>query len=149
MLEDILHHTGTDKLTFAGVGNTEHCNDFQYDDPNFIRFTKAVKKKFDIVIFDTPAVLYIPDIVTFLDLMDSVVIIARLMHTTRRSLDKLIKMIGPDKHKIIGTVMNDLVLNKINRYTDYYHYGYEYDYNEKGDKVKKHKKYGVAHSQVA
>jgi len=148
-LEDILHHTDTSKLFFTGVGNTDNRSDFQYDDPNFIRFTKAVKKKFDIVIFDTPAVLYIPDIVTFLDLMDGVVIIARLMHTTRKSLDKLIKMMGPDRFKIIGTVINDLKLNKINRHTDYYHYGYEYGYNENGNKVKKHKKSEVRHSQVA
>ena len=149
MLEDILHKTETEKLTFTGVGNTVNRNDFQYDDPNFVRFTKAVKKKFDIVIFDTPAVLYIPDIVTFLDLMDGVMIVARLMHTTRKSLDKLIKMFGPDKFKIIGTIINDLKLNKINRHTDYYHYGYEYGYNENGKKVKKHKKIGTEHSRVA
>jgi len=149
MLEGILHKTETARLTFTGVGNSDNRNDFQYDDPNFARFTKAVKQKFDIVIFDTPAVLYIPDIVTFLDLMDGVLIVARLMHTTRKSLDKLIKMIGPDKFKIIGTIINDLKLNKINRYTDYYHYGYESGYNENGDKVKKHGKIGTKHSRVA
>jgi len=148
-LDEILHNTDSAKLFFTGVGNTENRNDFQYDSPDFVRFTKAVKKKFDIVIFDTPAILYIPDIVTFLDLMDGVVIIARLMHTTRKSLDKLIKMMGPDRFKIIGTIINDLKLNRINRHTDYYHYGYEYGYNETGDKVKKHKKTEITHSRVA
>lgn len=149
MLEEIIYPTDTAKLSFTGVGNKASRHDFQYDDPNFINFTKAVKQKFDIVIFDTPAVLYIPDIVTFLDLMDSVVIIVRLMHTTRKSLDKLIKMMGRDKIKIVGTIINDLKLNKINRHTNYYHYGYEYAYNESGDRVKKHKKIGVEHSRVA
>lgn len=149
LLEEIIHPTDTAKLSFTGVGNTTSRQDFQYDDPNFISFTKAVKQKFDIVIFDTPAVLYIPDIVTFLDLMDSVVIIVRLMHTTRKSLDKLIKMMGRDRIKIVGTVINDLKLNKINRHNNYYHYGYEYGYNESGERVKKHKKIGVEHSRVA
>lgn len=150
-LDDILHQTETPRLLFTGVGNTATRSDFQYDDPSFAKFTKAVKKKFDIVIFDTPAVLYIPDIVTFLDLMDSVVIIARLMHTTRRSLDKLIKMIGPDRYKIAGTIINDLRLNKINRLTEYYHYGYEYGYNDNGEKVKKRRKSHSdhQHSRVA
>lgn len=148
-LDEIVHTTDHPRLFFTGVGNLADRSDFQYDDPRFVKYTKDVRKKFDIVIFDTPAVLFIPDIVTFMDLMDSVVIVARLGHTTRKSLDKLIKLTGRDKHKIIGTIINDLKLNKLNKYSDYYHYGYEYGNNEQGERVKKRRKISHPPSKVA
>jgi Mrp family chromosome partitioning ATPase len=148
-LDEILVPIETPGFYFTGVGNTSDRSDFFYDDPNFINFTQEVKAKFDIVIFDTPAVLHIPDIITFMDLMDGVLIIARLAHTSRKSLDRLLKMIGIHRSKITGVIVNDLKLNMVNKYTDHYHYAYEYNYNEEGKKVKKRKKSESGELQVA
>lgn len=148
-LDEILVPIETPGFSFVGVGNAADRSDFYYDDPNFIRFTQQVKEQFDIVIFDTPAVLHIPDIVTFMDQMDGVLIIARLAHTSRKSLDRLLKMIGIHRTKITGVIVNDLKLNVVNKYTDHYHYAYEYNYNEEGKKVKKRKKRNSEELQVA
>jgi len=139
-LSDILHQTDNSNLFFTGVGKADNRADFQYDSPEFVRFAHQVKEQFDVVIFDTPAILYIPDIVTFMDMMDQVIIVVRLMHTTRRSLDKLLKLIGSHRGKIAGTIINDLKLSKLNQHSEYYHYGYEYGYNERGEKQRKQRK---------
>ncbi len=77
-----------------------------------------------------------------MDHMDGIVIVARLMHTSRKSFDRLLQLIGHHTDKIIGTVINDLKINALQRYSDFQYYGYEYGYNEEGQKVKKRKKSG-------
>lgn len=148
-LDEILTAIEMPGLFFTGVGNSPDRSGFSYDDPNFIRFTNEVKEKFDVVIFDTPAVLHIPDIVTFMNLMDGVIIIARLMHTNRKLLDRLLKMIGNHKQKVTGVIINDLKLNSVNKYVDYYQYGYEYNYTDNGEKVRKRKRKDNEELQVA
>lgn len=141
-LESIIYPTNNPLLSFTGVGTSDDRYRFQYDSPEFEKYTKEITKHFDVILFDTPAVLHIPDIVTFMDHMDGIVIVARLMHTSRKSFDRLLQLIGHHTDKIIGTVINDLKINALQRYSDFQYYGYEYGYNEEGQKVKKRKKSG-------
>ena len=138
--DEIIHSTDNAGLWFTGVGNSAERKGFNYDSPKFISFVNEAKQKFDIVLFDTPAIIYIPDVVSFLKSVDGIFIVTRLMHTTRMSLDRMLKMMGRHKAKVTGTLINDLKLNPITKHTEYYNYSYEgRSYND-GIKVKKQKK---------
>jgi len=135
-IEDILLPTDNPKLTFTGIGVTNEIEGSFYEHPGFNVFIDKVKERFDIVIFDTPATLYIPDTISFMERMDGIISVVRLRYTTRNSLDRLFKLLGPVRSKIVGTILNDLKMTFVNRYTDYYNYSYSYGYDEKGKKKK-------------
>jgi polysaccharide biosynthesis transport protein len=135
-IEDILLPTDNPKLTFTGIGVTDDVGGSFYEHPGFNVFIDKVRERFDVVIFDTPATLYIPDTISFMERMDGIISVVRLRYTTRNSLDRLFKLLGPVRSKIVGTILNDLKMNFVNRYTDYYNYSYSYGYDDKGKKKK-------------
>jgi capsular exopolysaccharide synthesis family protein len=140
--EAVLHPTSHPNLTFTGTGHLDALEQFYYDNKKFSTYLAYVRERFDVVIFDTPAVLYNPDIVSFLEKTDSIILIARLMQTNRKVIDKMLRLINVNKTPIAGTIVNGLKINKLNRYSDYNYYGYEYsyEYNENGEKQKTRKR---------
>lgn len=141
-VSDIIYSTEYENLSFTGVG-TLKIQDLSYDDPLLSDFIEYVKSQYDVVIFDTPALLYIPDIVNFMDKIENVIVIVRLGHTTRNSLDRLLKILHVYQSKITGVVLNDLKINMIDRYSDYYHYDY-YTQDGQNDNVEQ---YAVAENK--
>jgi capsular exopolysaccharide synthesis family protein len=137
-VDEVIHLSGYDNLWFTGIDKLRNHDKLSYDNPRFESYINAVRSRFDIILFDTPAALYIPDTASILDKMDGIIVVVRLMHTTRKALDKMLKLLQVYKCKITGTIINDLVINKLTRYADYHHYGYDYGYayNAEGEKVK-------------
>lgn len=132
-LAEIIQPTNSEYLSFIGVGTQRDISSFSYEDPAFVDFINTIKPMFDIVLFDTPAVLFIPDTVNFIDQMDGIIIVARLAVTSRKSLDKLLKIFNHHQKKITGLVVNDLKMNPVNKYSDYYYYSYNYGQGKGND----------------
>ena len=125
-LEDILQQTEQEMLQFVAAGNAEGQRELFYNDSMLTEFINWAKQNYDLVIFDTPAAMYIPDIVEFFDQMDSILIIARLRRTNRKVLDKLFKILNVFNNKHIAVILNDLYLGGIAQY-DNYGYNNYYD----------------------
>ncbi|MCK9414972.1 MAG: AAA family ATPase, partial [Prolixibacteraceae bacterium] len=121
-VEQILQDIPLANLTFTGVGTAEGRQDLYYDHPALGEFISHVRGLYDVVIFDTPAALYIPDIFNFMDLMEGVIVIARLRLTTRNALDKLMKMNLAHQTKVLGVVINDVQATVLNKYGGNYYY---------------------------
>jgi capsular exopolysaccharide synthesis family protein len=128
-LEYIYNDTPLPNLSFAPAGRTSTPSKFSYDSEYFRNFISLSRQMFDVVIVDTPAVLYIPDVVTFMDSIDSVLVVARLRKTSRNSLIRMVNMFGDNKHKIAGAILNDIQKGISSRYSCYYNYKYEYQYS--------------------
>jgi capsular exopolysaccharide synthesis family protein len=141
-VNSVIHLSGYDNLWFTGIDKLPNNDKLSYDNPRFESFIAAVRNRFDVILFDTPAALYIPDTASILDKMDGIIVVVRLMFTTRKALEKMLKMLLVFKCKISGTIINDLKINKLTRYSDYHHYGYDYGYayDTAGKKVKTRKK---------
>lgn len=150
-IEAVIHPTGYANLSFTGTGHTDDIQHSYYDNVNFKQFLSQVRNRFDVVLFDTPAVLYNADIINFFDKMDGIILVVRLMQTSRKVLDKMLRLISVNNSHVIGTIANGLRVNKLNKYSDYNYYGYEYsyDYDDADKKVKTKKKIKQPVSQVA
>jgi Mrp family chromosome partitioning ATPase/uncharacterized protein involved in exopolysaccharide biosynthesis len=152
-VDSVIHLSGYDNLWFTGIDKLRNQDKISYDNPRLDHFIAAVRDRFDIILFDTPAALYIPDTANILDKMDGIIVVVRLMYTTRKALEKMLKMLQVYKCKIIGAIINDLKINKLTKYSDYSHYRYEnsYGYHTEGENVRTRKKsiMQIIKSQVA
>jgi len=144
-ITEIIQQTEVETLQFVTAGNAEGQKELFYNDNNLYEFISWAKSNYDLVIFDTPAAMYIPDIVEFFEKMDSILVIARLRKTNRNILNRFFKMTSNFNEKYIAVILNDLRSGKGDKY-DKYGYGYygsEYANNnepEKKSEIKRPKK---------
>lgn len=134
-IESLFNSTSLPNLSFTPAGRTTQPSRFSYDNEVFRQFIERANHMYDVVILDTPAVLFIPDVLSFMDFVDSVIIVARMRFTTRSSLYKLIKMMGENKSKIDGTILNDIKKSSTSKYSNYYKYDYKYSHYPEDVKV--------------
>lgn len=123
-LDDIIKPTGVELLHFVCAGNADGQKELFYTDKNLPAFVNWAKENYDIVIFDTPAANYIPDIVEFFEIIDSIIVIARLRRTTRKMLNHLFRVVSEVDDKYIATILNDFHTGPGNNYSSY-----EYNYS--------------------
>lgn len=124
----IVRETGVEDLSFVAAGNAEGKKDLFYTDKKLAEFIEWAKANYDIVLFDTPAVMYIPDILELYDQIDGIIVVVRLRKTTRKLLDRLFGVLGSVKSKNISVILNDLRQGggKSYTYSNYYYSDYEY-----------------------
>jgi len=115
-LEQVIKKTEIETLDFICAGNVEGHKELFYNSNKLAAFIEWAKTNYDVVFFDTPAAIYIPDIIELFEYVDSIVVIARLQHTTRKLLNSLFKILAAFKNKYIGVILNDFHTNR----GDYY-----------------------------
>ncbi len=134
--EEIIQPTSIEYLKAVSTGNADGQKDLYYNDSRLSTFVDKVKDEFDVIIFDTPAVMYIPDILEFFEMMDSILVVVRLRRTTRKLLDKIFKTFGEFKEKYTGVIVNDLNSSFKKYYSNYDYSGYE-NYSNHDSNTKK------------
>ncbi len=98
------------------------------------RFTELIdllKEDYNLILIDTPALLYVTDSLKVLPHTDGVILIARILHTTYHDIKKVIKRILLFDTEIIGTILNyskNSIFDK--EYEDYSYDYYSYRYNK-------------------
>lgn len=125
-LEQLVQPTELDTLQFVTAGNAEGQKELFYNDKKLFEFINWAKLNYDLVLFDTPAAMYIPDIIEFFEKMDSILVIARLRRTNRKVLNRLFKLVTNFNNKFIAVILNDLNAGGRNKYSNYDYYGGEY-----------------------
>ncbi|MFZ5942020.1 MAG: GumC family protein [Bacteroidota bacterium] len=135
--EEIIAETGVPGLHFIPAGDIDLLEEISYEDAGFERLMNWARANYDIVLVDTPAVLYVPDLISFLEHTDLIFAIARLNYTTERSFAKMVSMFRHGSHRIDGVILNDLRRNMRAEYGEYYYYYYDYQYGERTRKRKK------------
>jgi capsular exopolysaccharide synthesis family protein len=124
LLHDIVTTTNTEKLFFVSAGNYCGQPELFYHQQKINEFIKWGSQHYDIVIYDTPAASYIPDVYEFFDLVDSIIIVVRLRLTTRKAFDQLLKNFEHHDHAVLSTIVNDVRTGKDRG--NYYNYKYSY-----------------------
>jgi capsular exopolysaccharide synthesis family protein len=132
-LEQIVKHTQIDNFDFICAGNVDGQKELFYSDKGLPAFFKWAKENYDVVLFDTPAAIYIPDIVEFFEQVDGLIIIARLRRTTRKALNQLVRTISGLENKFVAAIINDFQLGQGSTNYSYYNYN---NYNNTTDNSK-------------
>ncbi len=133
LLHQLIINTEIPNLKFVPAGNAEGRKELFYSDEQLYEFINWSKSNFDLVIFDTPAAMYIPDIIDFFEHIDSILVIVRLRRTTRKLINKLFKTLSIYENKNIHVIINDLYAGSADGYvySDYYEkYNDKTDYHE-------------------
>ena len=95
-------------------------------------FCKAVREKFDIVLFDTPPSLMVTDAVVLSNILDGVIFVIKSSVHERKVVERAISQITNKnkKHEVLGVVMNNIDVSRgsyfYHYYSSYYKYGYVY-----------------------
>lgn len=72
-------------------------------------FVSLVKKKFDVVLFDSPPVLLVTDTSVLGNLVDGVLIVCSAGSTQQKTISRTVEMFDKAKSKIMGIVLNKAV----------------------------------------
>lgn len=123
-LESITQSTDFTNLSFIGAGQNNYNASIFYDTPRFDCFIEEVSREYDTIIFDTPALLYIPEIASFLNKIEGIIFIARINHTSRIAIDRVLKKTKGHSVQKIGAILTDVKLTPLESYYgDSYYYG--------------------------
>jgi len=84
-----------------------------------------VKKNYDWVLVDTPPILFVSDAGILSTMCDGVVVVVRSGNSTRSLLTRTTEQLRNLNARILGTVLNNVVISRMGRYySSYYSYGY-------------------------
>lgn len=137
-LEDIILKTESENMDFICAGNAEGHKELFYNSKKLNELIIWARDNYDFVLFDTPAAIYIPDIVDFFDVIDAILVIVRLRRTTRSLLHKLFGVLSVYSQKGIYAILNDYHEYGDKRYSDYTYSEKYYGENmNKNQKVKR------------
>lgn len=125
-LEGVLQETRVPSLWFTAAGTVKERRDLLYDDPALTAFLQEVRQRFDVVIVDTPAALFVPEVVGVMEQMDGIILMVRLEVTSRVALDKLKGLLQSHNLPVLGAIINGVKGNVLNKYTGYHAERYRY-----------------------
>lgn len=119
--KDAIQATEYDNLYLLSMGSlppnpTELLGSSQMED-----LIRRVEKNFDYIIFDTPPVNVVSDVLSLIKLADGIVIVARENRTTHPNITKAITRYEFIDHKILGIVLNATAQYQGRRSKYYYH----------------------------
>ncbi len=78
---------------------------------------RELERRYEVVVFDTPPVLLVPDACVVVEHLGAAVAVARAGETARKGFEHMIELLGPDK--LLGSILNDGSLP-----AGSHHYGY-------------------------
>jgi len=137
-LTDIIRPTEIETLHFVCAGNSEGHKEMYYNNNRLVDFIAWARENYDIVLFDTPAAIYIPDIVDFFEYIDGIFVIVRLRRTTRTMLNRLFKILNVFNTKHITAIINDFDEKTGKGYGNYnYNYNNYYETVNSEDNTKR------------
>jgi len=115
------------------------------------RIIQEAREVYDWVLVDTPPILFVSDAGILSTMCDSVVVVVRAGNSTRSLLTRTTEQLRNLNAKVLGTVLNNVVISRMGRYySSYYSYGYSqyakdyrrtyYDERDEKPKAKKQEK---------
>ncbi|TKG95426.1 hypothetical protein EYV94_08255 [Puteibacter caeruleilacunae] len=131
-LDEVTEKTPFNNLFAIGVGQNHYNANIYYDSKRFNNFMSEVARKYDLVFFDTPALLYIPEVAGFLDQVDGLIFLAKLFETTRSDMDRVIKKTSHMKVDKLGAIILGVKQNVLDPYCKYNYYNYYYSKRHDG-----------------
>ncbi len=128
----LVQHTAMKNLDVLTSG-TSHSAPNLFFSPSMPDLIKSYKRRYDMVIIDTPPMLLVPDARMLGPIADAVVLIIRAGQTTRDAALAVQQRLAGDQTRVLGVVLNDWDPRKSrNGY-----YGYAEAYKDASGKKKR------------
>ncbi|MDI6839424.1 MAG: polysaccharide biosynthesis tyrosine autokinase [bacterium] len=137
-MEGVTKTPGIENLTFISSGYLPPNLIGVLNSRAFTDFVDKVKKAFDIVIFDCPPILPLPDAAVLGSKIESAILVHQAGKVARRALYRAKIALEHTKTDIIGIVLNNIKAYELEPDTGYYYSKYyRYKYTEEKPRVRK------------
>jgi len=84
-----------------------------------------VRDAYDLVLIDTPPVLFVSDASILSVMCDGVILIVKSGDSTRSLLLRAVERLAAVRARILGSILNNVIVSRVGRYySTYYHVGY-------------------------
>ena len=122
--EDVLEKTDIEGISFVNSGAHPPNPSELLSSHKMTDFITAAKKNFDLVIFDTPPIAVVTDAVILSQAIDGVIMTIESGKTSKRLLQRIYRILSEAKSRVIGTILNKIVITSGNYYYyNTYYYG--------------------------
>ena len=125
-MKDILKTPGIDNLSIITSGPLPPNPAEMLNSPEMAELIGELKKKFDILLFDSPPILPVTDGAILGSKVDGVVLIYQVGKAARGALCRAKLQLDGVKANVLGVVLNDIRAQEMRMTGDYYHYRYHY-----------------------
>ena len=119
-LDQVVRATETPGLSVVTSGKSVIDSAQLLGSQRMAEFIRETRKRFDMIVYDTPPVTIISDAAIVMSQVDGCLLSIRCGYTTVRILNRALSMIRESKSKLIGTVLNDVQMEDITSYNKYY-----------------------------
>lgn len=107
-LKEIITHSESENLDFITFGAIPPNPSELLSSDNMSDMVRRLEMVYDYIIFDTPPVNMVVDMIPLISLSDGVVLVVRHNNTTYPELSRAAETIRRNKGKIIGLIMNGI-----------------------------------------
>jgi capsular exopolysaccharide synthesis family protein len=134
---DVIVETSIKRLHFLPAGHIPPNPSELIGSKVMERFIARLKKKFEIILIDTPPLTAVTDAVALSQFVDGVMLVLRTGITPRQVVKHSLEQLQTAKANILGVVLNAVSTGKDSYYYSQYYYSY---YGEDGDRKKRRAK---------
>ncbi len=125
-LEGLIQPTSTNRMFLLPAGTNPLRVKLLFDSLQMDQFINKVAASFDVVLFDTPALLFAPEVVELIKRVPVNLLITRIGHSSRKNIDLLLDKIRLLNKSLTGTILTD---TRVVPMGSYYEKSYDnYDY---------------------
>lgn len=104
-----------------------------FESPVFGRLVQELKKRFDLVVIDSPPLGAVTDSLLITEHTDEVVYVCRFNRASRKHIKIFVKMLSEGRNDLLGIVLNGLSPRRIEYYSNYRYYrSYKKYYGSQG-----------------
>ncbi len=119
-LDEVTRKTETPNLSVVPCGKSVIDSAQLLSSQRMTEFIKESRKRYDIVIYDTPPITIISDASIMISQLEGCLLNIRCGFTTARVLNRALTLIKESKSKLIGVILNDMTMSDKTSYTKYY-----------------------------
>jgi tyrosine-protein kinase Etk/Wzc len=138
LLEEIIRPTDTNNLSFISAGTIPPNPSEMIESKAMQDFISNMRKRYDVVIFDSAPIIAVTDSEIFASLVDASILVVSSEKTEFELMEKAAELIKRGSTSFIGAVLNNFTYKS--GYGSYYKYYYYYSHPTNGKNTKSNKK---------
>ncbi len=92
------------------------------ENPLFGQFIEQLRRRFDLLVIDSPPVGAVSDCLLIADHADEMIYVCRFNRAYRKHIRQFVTMLREGNHELLGIVLNGLSPRRIEYYTNYRYY---------------------------
>ncbi|HTX66927.1 MAG TPA: polysaccharide biosynthesis tyrosine autokinase [Opitutaceae bacterium] len=111
-----------DNLTLLRSGGRSKSPTELLENPVFGQFIEHLKRRFDLIVIDSPPVGAVSDCLLIAEHTDEIIYVCRFNRAYRKHIRQFVNMLREGKNELLGIVLNGLTPRRIEYYTNYRYY---------------------------